>query len=265
MPRKDLVTEVPIQKPETSRRMKDKAPIQLPPKPQPDTSCSLQHIILELTRKKFYRYEYFVGTFNSLLVLSFDQTVNVDDAMDDIAHQIKGGLMRTVVGSPSTSYEPAFSVTTRNLYWNSDDSNKLGLRQSTSESINGFSVNEEGDKDVNHMAEKVDSSAQVSGWHSDNELDLNGIPPRVVKCNEDVQNLDFDSTSGLRVQSESHGVSRFPEASLASTSVHKEGQIEVPPEWTPPNLSVPVLNLVDKLFQLKRRGWLRRQVFWISK
>jgi sorting nexin-13 len=30
-------------------------------------------------------------------------------------------------------------------------------------------------------------------------------------------------------------------------------------------VSVPLLNLVDKIFQLKRRGWLRRQVFWISK
>ena len=33
----------------------------------------------------------------------------------------------------------------------------------------------------------------------------------------------------------------------------------------PPNVSVPILNLVDKVFQLNRRGWLRRQVFWISK
>ncbi|KAJ0582928.1 putative sorting nexin [Helianthus annuus] len=39
----------------------------------------------------------------------------------------------------------------------------------------------------------------------------------------------------------------------------------VPPVWSPPNVSVPLLNLVDKIFQLKRRGWLRRQVFWISK
>ncbi|KVH93267.1 Phox-associated domain-containing protein [Cynara cardunculus var. scolymus] len=38
-----------------------------------------------------------------------------------------------------------------------------------------------------------------------------------------------------------------------------------PPRWTPPNVSVPLLNLVDKIFQLNRRGWLRRQVFWISK
>ncbi|CAL5378691.1 unnamed protein product [Camellia sinensis] len=40
---------------------------------------------------------------------------------------------------------------------------------------------------------------------------------------------------------------------------------ENPGRWTPPNVSLPVLNLVDKMFQLKRKGWLRRQVFWISK
>lgn len=190
--------------------------------------------------------------------------VNVDDAMDDIARQIKGGLIRTVGGSPYSSYEQASSVTNRNLSWNSDDIHKLGLRQSTSESINSYSDNEE-EKDVNHVPDKLNSSAQANGWHSDNELDLNGLPPRVVKRNEDVQNLDADTIGGLRVQSELHSAGKFPEASLASSSVHKEDKIEVPPEWTPPNLSVPVLNLVDKLFQLKRRGWLRRQVFWISK
>ena len=28
-------------------------------------------------------------------------------------------------------------------------------------------------------------------------------------------------------------------------------------QWTPPNVSVPILNLVDKVFQLNKRGWLR--------
>ena len=28
-------------------------------------------------------------------------------------------------------------------------------------------------------------------------------------------------------------------------------------QWNPPNVSVPILNLVDKVFQLNRRGWLR--------
>lgn len=44
-----------------------------------------------------------------------------------------------------------------------------------------------------------------------------------------------------------------------------EDPLGVPAEWTPPNVSVPLLNLVDNIFQLNRRGWLRRQVFWISK
>ncbi|KAK9056701.1 hypothetical protein SSX86_024063 [Deinandra increscens subsp. villosa] len=54
-------------------------------------------------------------------------------------------------------------------------------------------------------------------------------------------------------------------ASFPSTSGPKEDPLGVPAEWTPPNVSVPLLNLVDKIFQLNRRGWLRRQVFWISK
>ena len=32
-------------------------------------------------------------------------------------------------------------------------------------------------------------------------------------------------------------------------------------QWTPPNVSVPLLNLVDNIFQLKRRGWLRWAIF----
>ncbi|KAL8205205.1 hypothetical protein R6Q57_008756 [Mikania cordata] len=49
------------------------------------------------------------------------------------------------------------------------------------------------------------------------------------------------------------------------TSSFKEDPLGVPTEWTPPNVNVPLLNLVDKIFPLNRRGWLRRQVFWISK
>eukprot|EP00252_Welwitschia_mirabilis_P001998 TRINITY_DN11955_c0_g1_i1.p1 TRINITY_DN11955_c0_g1~~TRINITY_DN11955_c0_g1_i1.p1 ORF type:complete len:1176 (+),score=264.58 TRINITY_DN11955_c0_g1_i1:313-3840(+) len=39
----------------------------------------------------------------------------------------------------------------------------------------------------------------------------------------------------------------------------------LPSEWVPPNLSVPILNLVDVLFQLQDGGWIRRQVFWVAK
>ncbi|KAK4424170.1 hypothetical protein Salat_1610400 [Sesamum alatum] len=144
--------------------------------------------------------------------------VNVDDAVDDIVRQFKGvsdGIMRMVAGSPSSSHEQASPMASRNLSWNADDMNKLTVRQSTSDSLNSFSDNEEGDKDATHGQQEIESSAQANESHSDSES--------------------------------------------------KEDPTGVPPEWAPPNLTVPVLNLVDKIFQLKRRGWLRRQVFWISK
>ncbi|KAH6819798.1 phox domain-containing protein [Perilla frutescens var. hirtella] len=144
--------------------------------------------------------------------------VNVDGAMDDIVRQFKGvsdGLMRIVARSPSSTSEPPTSFTSRNVSWNTDDVNKLSMKQTISDSQNSFSDNEEGDKDINHEQQELENPSQVNGGHLDSEL--------------------------------------------------KEDLTGVPPEWTPPNLTVPVLNLVDNVFQLKRRGWLRRQVFWISK
>ncbi|XP_076956293.1 uncharacterized protein LOC143631409 [Bidens hawaiensis] len=63
----------------------------------------------------------------------------------------------------------------------------------------------------------------------------------------------------------SHNKGGGPAANIPSTSGLKEDPFGVPAEWTPTNVSVPLLNLVDNIFQLNRRGWLRRQVFWISK
>ncbi|KAL2254693.1 UNVERIFIED_CONTAM: hypothetical protein Sindi_0264000 [Sesamum indicum] len=194
--------------------------------------------------------------------------VNVDDAMDDIVRQFKGvsdGLMWKVAGSPSSSFDQGSSVTSRNLSWNADDIKKLAMRQSTSESINSFSDNDEGDKDVNHGEQEAEAANQGNGWHSDNELVSKGFPQRVVRHEEDVSNLESEEIHNSRLKSMSSSVSRYPESSLAITSVPQEDPTGVPPEWTPPNLSVPVLNLVDNVFQLKKRGWLRRQVFWISK
>jgi sorting nexin-13 len=168
--------------------------------------------------------------------------VNVDDAMDDIVRQFKGvsgGLMRKVVGPTSIPYESDSPLSASNFSTvPPDEINKqLVLRQNTADSTNSLSDNEEPDKNI---IEDIGSSSQASGWHSDNELNLKGF----LKDDND----EFKATeSALLAQSRS----------LDS--------IGVPPEWTPPNLSVPVLNLVDNIFQLKRRGWLRRQVFWISK
>ncbi|KAJ8530122.1 hypothetical protein K7X08_036957 [Anisodus acutangulus] len=195
--------------------------------------------------------------------------VNVDDAVDDIVRQFKGvsdGLMRKVVGSPSSSsYEPITSTSDRNLSWNVEEMNKLALTQSTSESVNSFSDNDDGDKDGSHGQEEIGPSSEANGWHSDNELNSKGFPPRVVKRDEELISSAADLKNGSGLQRESFSSGGFPETSLAVVPSQQEDLAGVPPEWTPPNLSVPILNLVDKIFQLNRRGWLRRQVFWISK
>ncbi|XP_073025618.1 uncharacterized protein [Primulina eburnea] len=193
--------------------------------------------------------------------------VNVDDAVDDIVRQFKGvsdGLMRKVVGSPSSFHEPSSSITSRNLSLTFDDLYKLAMRESTSESINSFSDNEEGDN-ANQGQQELESIAQANGWHSDNELSSQGFPPRVVKLGEEVSLLNFEEIHGVKMKPATSCESKYRESSLALMSVTLDDPTAVPPEWTPPNLSVPVLNLVDNIFQLKRRGWLRRQVFWISK
>ncbi|KAJ4827426.1 hypothetical protein Tsubulata_011077 [Turnera subulata] len=187
--------------------------------------------------------------------------VNVDDAVDDIVRQFKGvsdGLMRKVVGSPSLVDEGASSIYSRNLSWNEDEANKLVLRQDTSETTNSFSDNEE-----SHIHEGQDHKAAVSsvkanGWHSDNELNSKHFPRRVVNHDGGSRASSLENKHDVELKSNG-GV-------LSSVTFNQlEDPVGMPPEWTPPNVSVPLLNLVDKVFQLKRRGWLRRQVFWMSK
>ncbi|CAA3024050.1 Intermediate filament [Olea europaea subsp. europaea] len=55
------------------------------------------------------------------------------------------------------------------------------------------------------------------------------------------------------------------EALCASGSMDAATELAIPSEWVPPNLSVPILDLVDVIFQLKDGGWIRRKAFWVAK
>ncbi|XVE93296.1 hypothetical protein REPUB_Repub01dG0178700 [Reevesia pubescens] len=191
--------------------------------------------------------------------------VNVDDAVDDIVRQFRGvsdGLMRKVVGSSSPSSEASSSVTGRTLSWNADEMAKDISRQSNLETVNSASENE-GDNDGSHDREDDRSDSRGHGWHSDNELNSKSSPPWVTEPGGESGNL-VSEKHNLGVKPEL-GLGGFPTGKFSAASSHLEDPVGMPPEWTPPNVSVPLLNLVDKVFQLKRRGWLRRQVFWISK
>ncbi|XP_027362494.1 uncharacterized protein LOC113870094 [Abrus precatorius] len=170
--------------------------------------------------------------------------VNVDDAVDDIVRQFKGvsdGLMRKVVGSSSPPTES--SPTNWNMSWNVDEMDRSISSQNVAESVLS-SDNDEGEKEINcgHENKEV---AEDNGWHSDNEL-----------SSKDYTQHD----AGMEAK-----VGKDVPATISTLLDNLEDPDGVPPEWTPPNVTVPILNLVDNIFQLKKRGWLRRQVFWISK
>lgn len=177
--------------------------------------------------------------------------VNMDDAMDDIVRQFK----RKVVGSsPSHINSSTQAEHSMNLPWNEEDAKKLSPTYNNMETYQ--SVSDDDTHDEDH------SSALASGWHSDNEL--KGLPPRIYK--------NKDKSNSLVFQKSEHSehfrrlsLDNFSTSNNLVASDTMEDLARVPPEWTPPNVSVPLLNLVDNIFQLNRRGWLRRQVFWISK
>ncbi|KAK9667423.1 hypothetical protein RND81_14G255100 [Saponaria officinalis] len=186
--------------------------------------------------------------------------VCVDDAVDDILRQFKGvsaDMVRKVVGPSSLNYGGVMSVPARNLSLNESD---LKMHTSLDASVGTIMGNSDDGGDIGSHDLVADSAVKENGWHSDNELKSNSFPARVVRQNENGACSFSARSRPLEMQYDLIGTSGLP---VMSYSIDDPDR--VPPEWTPPNVCVPMLNLVDKVFQLNRRGWIRRQVFWISK
>ncbi|KAE8707247.1 Phox-associated domain,Phox-like,Sorting nexin isoform 3 [Hibiscus syriacus] len=186
--------------------------------------------------------------------------VNVDDAVDDIVRQFRGGsdgLMRKVVGLSSPRSEASYPVTGRMVSWNSDEIAKDVSRQCNLETAHSASDNEDGDKGGDHGYEDDGSYSQGHDSYLDNELNSKSLTPLVVERGRESVNLVSEKHNLGGKLPELVGQVGSPKFKFSATSSHMEDPVGMPPEWTPPNVSVPLLNLVDKVFQLKRRGWLR--------
>ncbi|XP_059645614.1 uncharacterized protein LOC132287124 isoform X2 [Cornus florida] len=85
-----------------------------------------------------------------------------------------------------------------------------------------------------------------SGSDSDNLVQMNKTATR--NLGKTVKGSDGD---GLIVSSES--------------LIDSATDPTFPSEWVPPNLSVPILDLIDVIFQLQDGGWIRRKAFWVAK
>lgn len=196
--------------------------------------------------------------------------VNVDVAMDDMVRQFKevsDGLLRKVSGVASSSEgmpsEP--KELPIKLSWKSEtaipnDPNCDSIDRSLSLSDDEEGVGESA------VQEDVHFLAPRDGWHSDSDLQVEPFHSQsLVDTAHDVRSSGFKRNLQSEKKCERHGSDGCSTVDSLTGSDIIEDEARVPPEWTPPKLSVPLLNLVDNIFQLKRRGWLRRQVFWISK
>uniref|UniRef100_A0A0D9XPA5 PX domain-containing protein n=1 Tax=Leersia perrieri TaxID=77586 RepID=A0A0D9XPA5_9ORYZ len=181
--------------------------------------------------------------------------VNVDDAMDDIVRQFKGvsdGLKRAVGTSPSSAPTSQLAENRMSLSWNQEEIDNHNLQHRNLTSAHSLS---DGDSNYEDPPSSVNSAS-----HSDNELNNSGYGSNDIKLNEAYSG--FDTQASQQTEKPTRAYSDTSNMSSLNTFEDPAG---IPPEWTPANVSVPLLNLVDKVFQLKRRGWIRKQVLWISK
>ncbi|KAI5397041.1 hypothetical protein KIW84_063024 [Lathyrus oleraceus] len=188
--------------------------------------------------------------------------VNVDDAVDDIVRQFKG-VSDDLKQKAVTASSPTADDSSTSFTWNMDEMESSIPRKSGADSVL-CSDNEEGDKELNHGRENIDREVgEDSAGHSDNELSSKDYSQGATNHGNGPGNLDLDRKHD--VVNETKVGKDVPTTNGNLIHENPDDPIGVPPEWTPPNVSVPILNLVDNIFQLKKRGWLRRQVFWISK
>ncbi|XWS11921.1 hypothetical protein CRYUN_Cryun37aG0046700 [Craigia yunnanensis] len=105
-------------------------------------------------------------------------------------------------------------------------------------------------KDVSYSPSKIPTkergkSFEDSGSDSDTRMQNNLFVRNMGKNVKRRENDRMENASEL----------------LLDTAAHST----LPTEWVPPNLSVPILDLVDVIFQLHDGGWIRRKAFWVAK
>ncbi|KAL1538354.1 hypothetical protein AAHA92_27110 [Salvia divinorum] len=101
-----------------------------------------------------------------------------------------------------------------------------------------------------------------------------GQVPSSSKKPEKEFNKGFDQSSNGSENSEQKNIKRSSNSERTMDRDHQKShslaaEDSTDPmlrsEWVPPNLNVPVFDLVDVILQLKDGGWIRRKAFWVAK
>uniref|UniRef100_A0A2P2MMH5 Uncharacterized protein n=1 Tax=Rhizophora mucronata TaxID=61149 RepID=A0A2P2MMH5_RHIMU len=124
-------------------------------------------------------------------------------------------------------------------------------------------------------SEEKESTMQSKQKALSNGLTLNTTHSPEKKLGKDFGNSCGNSVSNSDVQIKASPVKNLgkilevrEDDSVAqkSKSPHDDAtEPSLPSEWVPPNLTAPMLDLIDVIFQLQDGGWIRRQAFWVVK
>ncbi|KAI3521606.1 hypothetical protein L1887_11077 [Cichorium endivia] len=133
-----------------------------------------------------------------------------------------------------------------------------------------------GEKSVKR--EVSDAVVKNSSLETKNNIDVSKVNKKNVVFKEIGKTLeDSDSDHEIVVPSNNNNNNNMSSSGKSlkgkeDNSLHvpsgiitDDGDSEFPSEWVPPNLSVPILDLVDVVFQLQDGGWIRRKAFWVAK
>ncbi|XP_008792345.2 uncharacterized protein LOC103708990 isoform X1 [Phoenix dactylifera] len=159
---------------------------------------------------------------------AYEKSAKVGSSIEDVNDQFysKGKI------SSNGSKEDAAQM---DKTYNESDSSRL--KKGNMEQSSGFSASKKG----NNLYQ------DSSGSDSDNRHQKNASCSGKSDVPKKVAVTEADSLQG------------------ASEVVEAAGDSSISTQWVPPNLSVPILNLVDVIFQLQDGGWIRRQTFWVAK
>ncbi|XP_042463182.1 uncharacterized protein LOC122046516 isoform X2 [Zingiber officinale] len=172
--------------------------------------------------------------------LSVIQTLSVN--LDDKPHEKSAKRFESIenIGSQFSSAEKNFDSEIKDsskvMTGSYSESDGLRMRKSHMEQIPG-----------------LNSRDQNNPYHDNSENDYES------------RLRNNTSYSGNSNQVKNVSIAEVENLQESSKVVDTGGALNIPTECVPPNLSVPILNLVDVIFQLKDGGWIRRQAFWIAK
>ncbi|KAH7301359.1 hypothetical protein KP509_23G021800 [Ceratopteris richardii] len=187
-------------------------------------------------------------------------TVIVDDALEDMFRHFKGFSDGSIhrVGSPmqdaceGNQVFPCYEQ--RQTVGIAADSGSFQVEKDKSdnysdEEFTGPTMTAEGPADV------IEDWPFDNGLHDVDAVTDGSFSQRMLLHDNNMQSLDK--------RMEQAGSDAFSDSTTGSDAYEED--ITVPPEWTPPNLTEPLLNLVACIFQLQDCSWIRWQCFWIAK